>query len=246
MCGELFPGLHQDPREVLTTGFQEPHREMVILKNIPFYSLCEHHFLPFHGRAHVGYVPEGRIAGASKIARAVDILARRPQLQERLTGQIADAIMEGLSADGVAVVVEAGPLCMTMRGGPEGGAAIHFGGDREICDYMDFVAAAGEEEAVVSAVLRSLGEEPWEELVLWAVPEGSPTLRALQSAAPGFGLRVNIESEDVCPQLELPATWDEYLASLDKKDRHELRRKLRKLSQGGTVILEAIGEPVAA
>ena len=89
---------------------------MVILKNIPFYSLCEHHFLPFHGRAHVGYVPEGRIAGASKIARAVDILARRPQLQERLTGQIADAIMEGLSPDGVAVVIEAEHLCMTMRG----------------------------------------------------------------------------------------------------------------------------------
>src|SRR3972149_572399 len=84
MYEELFAGLHQDPREVLTTGFQEPHREMVILKNIPFYSLCEHHFLPFHGRAHVGYVPEGRIVGASKIARAVDILARRPQLQERL------------------------------------------------------------------------------------------------------------------------------------------------------------------
>ena len=78
MYEELFAGLHQDPRDVLSTGFQEPHREMVILKNIPFYSLCEHHFLPFHGRAHVGYVPEGRIAGASKIARAVDILARRP------------------------------------------------------------------------------------------------------------------------------------------------------------------------
>ena len=116
MYEELFAGLHQDPREVLSTGFQESHREMVILKNIPFYSLCEHHFLPFHGQAHVGYVPEGPIAGASKIARAVDILARRPQLQERLTGQIADAIMEGLSPDGVAVVIEAEHLCMTMRG----------------------------------------------------------------------------------------------------------------------------------
>jgi len=116
MYEELFAGLHQDPRDVLTTGFQESHREMVILKNIPFYSLCEHHFLPFHGRAHVGYVPEGRIAGASKIARAVDILAHRPQLQERLTGQIADAIMDGLSPDGVAVVIEAEHLCMTMRG----------------------------------------------------------------------------------------------------------------------------------
>ncbi len=116
MYEELFAGLHQDPREVLSTSFQEPHREMVILKNIPFYSLCEHHFLPFHGQAHVGYVPKGRIVGASKIARVVDILARRPQLQERLTGQVADAITEGLSPDGVAVVIEAEHLCMTMRG----------------------------------------------------------------------------------------------------------------------------------
>src|SRR3990172_7495804 len=116
MYEELFAGLHQDPREVLSTGFQEPHREMVILKGIPFYSLCEHHFLPFHGQAHVGYVPEGRIVGMSKIARAVDILAHRPQMQERLTSQIADAMMEGLAADGVAVVIEAEHLCMTMRG----------------------------------------------------------------------------------------------------------------------------------
>ncbi len=116
MYEELFAGLRQDPREVLSAGFQESHREMVILKNIPFYSLCEHHFLPFHGQAHVGYVPKGRIVGASKIARAVDILARRPQMQERLTGQIADAIVEGLSPDGVAVVIQAEHLCMTMRG----------------------------------------------------------------------------------------------------------------------------------
>ena len=116
MYEELFVGLHKDPQEVLSTSFQEPHREMVILKNIPFYSLCEHHFLPFHGQAHVGYVPKGRIVGASKIARVVDILARRPQLQERLTGQVADAITEGLSPDGVAVVIEAEHLCITMRG----------------------------------------------------------------------------------------------------------------------------------
>lgn len=116
MYKELFSGLHQDPRAVLTAGFNEDHKEMVILKNIPFYSLCEHHFLPFHGTAHVGYVPEGRVVGASKIARVVDILARRPQLQERLTSQIADSIMEGLQPDGVAVVLEAEHLCMTMRG----------------------------------------------------------------------------------------------------------------------------------
>ena len=116
MYADLFSGLFQDPREVLSRGFQESHKEMVILKNIPFYSLCEHHFLPFHGQAHVGYVPEGRIIGVSKLARAVDILAHRPQMQERLTSQIADAIMEGLAPDGVAVVIEAEHLCLTMRG----------------------------------------------------------------------------------------------------------------------------------
>jgi GTP cyclohydrolase I len=116
MYEELFAGLYQDPRDVLSTGFEESHREMVILRDIPFYSMCEHHFLPFHGKAHVGYVPEGRVVGASKIARAVEILARRPQMQERLTGQIADAMMEGLSPDGVAVVIQAEHLCMTMRG----------------------------------------------------------------------------------------------------------------------------------
>ena len=150
---------------------------------------------------------------------------------------------------------EAGELILlsVRRGGELVGVAplmregdtICFAGDTEICDYMDFIAARGEEEAVVAAVLRSLSEEPWDRLVLWAVPEGSPTLLALQSAAAGFGLRVDVETEDVCPQLELPATWDDYLATLDKKDRHELRRKLRKLSQGGAVILEAIGDPVA-
>ena len=116
MYAELFSGLHQDPQDVLRRGFDEEHKEMVILKNIPFYSLCEHHFLPFHGEAHVGYVPEGRIVGVSKLARVVDILARRPQLQERLTSQVADAIMQGLQPDGVAVVVEAEHLCITMRG----------------------------------------------------------------------------------------------------------------------------------
>ena len=142
---ELFSGLHQDPREVLSTGFQESHKEMVILKNIPFYSLCEHHFLPFHGQAHVGYVPEGRIVGASKIARAIDILARRPQLQERLTSQIADSIMEGLAPDGVAVVIEAEHLCMTMRGVQKPGAllvtsAIRGGFRRRAVTRYEFLA----------------------------------------------------------------------------------------------------------
>jgi GTP cyclohydrolase I len=122
LYAELFSGLTQDPLDVLRRGFDEEHKEMVILKDIPFYSLCEHHFLPFHGSAHVGYVPEGRIVGVSKLARVVDILARRPQLQERLTSQVADAIMEGLHPDGVAVVIEAEHLCMTMRGVQKPGA----------------------------------------------------------------------------------------------------------------------------
>lgn len=124
MYAELFAGIHQDPREVLVKGFDESHKEMVVLKDIPFYSLCEHHFLPFHGRAHVGYVPDGRVVGVSKLARAVDILARRPQLQERLTSQVADAIMDAISPDGVAVVIEAEHLCMTMRGVQKPGAVM--------------------------------------------------------------------------------------------------------------------------
>ena len=116
MYAELFSGIGEDPRKVLATTFSESHKEMVVLKNIPFYSLCEHHFLPFHGTAHVGYVPEGRVVGVSKLARVVDILARRPQMQERLTSEIADTIMDGLSPDGAAVVIEAEHLCLTMRG----------------------------------------------------------------------------------------------------------------------------------
>lgn len=124
MYAELFSGLFEEPLAVLGAGFEEEHKEMVILKDIPFYSLCEHHFLPFHGRAHVGYVPEGRVVGVSKIARVVDIYARRPQMQERLTSQVADAIMQGLAPDGVAVVIEAEHLCMTMRGIQKPGAVM--------------------------------------------------------------------------------------------------------------------------
>jgi GTP cyclohydrolase IA len=116
MYRELFDGLYQDPVSVLAVGFEEGHDEMVILREIPFYSMCEHHFLPFHGEAHVGYLPDGRIVGLSKLARAVDIFARRPQVQERLTGQIADCIEEVLGAKGVGVVIEAEHLCMTARG----------------------------------------------------------------------------------------------------------------------------------
>jgi GTP cyclohydrolase I len=116
LYAEMFSGLQEDPLSVLATTFPEPHQEMVVLRDIPFYSLCEHHFLPFFGHAHVGYVPDGRIVGASKIARLVDILARRPQVQERLTSQIADCLMEGLRPQGAAVVIEAEHLCMSMRG----------------------------------------------------------------------------------------------------------------------------------
>src|SRR5688572_9099082 len=116
MYHEMFEGLALDPIAVLSVGFEEGHDEMVILREIPFYSMCEHHFLPFHGEAHVGYLPEGRIVCLSKIARAVEILARRPQVQERLTTQIADCIEEVLVARGVGVVIEAEHLCMTARG----------------------------------------------------------------------------------------------------------------------------------
>lgn len=115
---EMFAGLGRDPREVLTTTFDEGHEEMVLVKDIPVYSQCEHHLLPFHGVAHVGYIParDGRIAGLSKLARLVDLYARRPQVQERMTSQIADALVEVLAAAGVIVVVECEHLCMSMRG----------------------------------------------------------------------------------------------------------------------------------
>jgi GTP cyclohydrolase I len=116
MYAELFEGLRIDPRDFLRVSFDECHEEMVILRDIPFYSVCEHHFMPFHGAAAVGYIPDGRVVGVSKIARLVEGYARRPQLQERLTTQVAEALMETLEPDGVAVVIEAEHLCMTQRG----------------------------------------------------------------------------------------------------------------------------------
>lgn len=114
---ELFAGLHRDPGDELNTFFEVEHDEMVVVRDIPFYSICEHHLLPFMGRAHVAYIPRGgRITGLSKLARAVDVAARRPQVQERLTGEIADAIVARLDPRGVVVVMEAEHLCMTMRG----------------------------------------------------------------------------------------------------------------------------------
>ena len=123
MYAEIFDGVNQSPIDVLGVTFDVGgHQEMVILKDIPFYSMCEHHFLPFHGVAHVGYIPKQRVAGVSKIARVVETLARRPQMQERLTSQVADALMEGLGPTGVAVVIEAEHLCMTMRGVKKAGS----------------------------------------------------------------------------------------------------------------------------
>lgn len=116
MYEEIFSGLAIDPYTIMQVGFDEGHDEMVVLKDIPFYSMCEHHFMPFHGIAHVGYLPTGRVVGVSKLARVVEAFARRPQIQERLTGQIADCMMDVLQPLGVGVVIEAEHLCMTMRG----------------------------------------------------------------------------------------------------------------------------------
>ncbi len=113
---ELFAGIDCDPTEVLAKNFEESHKEMVVLKDIPFYSVCEHHFLPFYGTADIGYVPQGRVVGASKLARALDVLARRPQIQERLTRQLADVVYSTLEAEGVAVILSAEHMCMTLRG----------------------------------------------------------------------------------------------------------------------------------
>lgn len=118
MYTELVVGMDMDPREELKAGFELGHREMVVLKDIPFYSMCEHHLLPFFGIVHIGYIPDasGRVVGISKLARVVEIFARRLQIQERMTTQIADAIMDGLQPQGVAVVAQAEHLCMVMRG----------------------------------------------------------------------------------------------------------------------------------
>lgn len=121
---EIFSGLYTDPSDVLNTMFDEEHDELVIVKEIPLYSTCEHHLVSFHGVAHVGYIPgqDGRVTGLSKIARLVDLYAKRPQVQERLTSQIADALVNRLDPRGVIVVVEAEHLCMAMRGVRKPGA----------------------------------------------------------------------------------------------------------------------------
>ena len=118
MYAEICSGLHEDPTEHLTTTFEAHHDEMVMVRDIPLHSVCEHHLAPFIGKAHVAYIPndDGRVIGLSKFARLVDGYSRRPQVQERLTSQVADALQESLGPKGVMVVIEAEHLCMSMRG----------------------------------------------------------------------------------------------------------------------------------
>ena len=124
MYAELFGGLNDNPARFLDVGFTEQYDEMVVLRDIPFHSMCEHHLLPFMGKAHVAYIPDGKVIGISKLARVVGMLARRPQLQERLTSQIADLLMDKLQAKGVGVILEASHTCMTIRGVKTPGATM--------------------------------------------------------------------------------------------------------------------------
>lgn len=122
--GEMTAGLREDPRLHLQTLFSERYDEVVLLRNIDFNSMCEHHLLPFTGKAHVAYVPDGKVVGLSKLARLVDGFAKRPQVQERLTTQIADALMDVLQPIGAACVIEATHTCMTIRGAKKSGAVM--------------------------------------------------------------------------------------------------------------------------
>ena len=123
MYAEIFSGLKEDPKDYFSTVFHEGHEEMVLVKDIPFYSTCEHHLVPFFGKAHIAYIPrDGVVTGLSKLARAVETVAKRPQLQERITSTLADSLMETLNPHGVFVMVEAEHMCMTMRGIKKPGA----------------------------------------------------------------------------------------------------------------------------
>jgi GTP cyclohydrolase I len=124
MYAELLDGMRQEPSEHLKSIFHEKYDEIVLLRDIPFYSVCEHHLMPFIGKAHVAYLPAGQVLGVSKLARVVDSFARRLQLQERLTEQIADFLMKNLNPQGVTVVIEASHSCMTIRGIQKPGAVM--------------------------------------------------------------------------------------------------------------------------
>ena len=116
MYAEMFSGLHLDPKVHLQKAFTEKYDEIVLVRDIAFNSICEHHLLPFMGHAHIGYLPDGRVLGLSKLARLVEVVSHRPQVQERMTEHIADLLVDDLGAKGVAVVVEASHTCMTIRG----------------------------------------------------------------------------------------------------------------------------------
>jgi len=133
MYAEMFAGLRVDPRRHLKTVFTEKYDEMVVLRDVPFFSMCEHHLMPFEGKAHVAYLPDGKVVGLSKLARIVDDFAHRPQVQERLTTQIADILMDSVDAKGVAVVMEAVHSCMTCRGVKKPGSVMVTSAVRGLC-----------------------------------------------------------------------------------------------------------------
>ena len=133
MYQELFNGLGEDPARHLATTFTEEYDEMVVLRDIPFNSVCEHHLMPFEGKAHVAYLPKGKVVGISKLARVVDAFAHRPQVQERLTSQIADLLMSSLEAKGVAVLISATHTCMTCRGVRKPGSIMVTSAVRGLC-----------------------------------------------------------------------------------------------------------------
>jgi GTP cyclohydrolase IA len=148
---EMFAGLFLDPDAVLERTFDEGHDELVLVKDIPMYSQCEHHLVPFHGMAHVGYIPDvaGRVTGLSKLARLVDLYARRPQVQERLTSQVADALVRRLQPQGVIVVIEAEHLCMAMRGVRKPGSTTTTSAVRGL-----FKTSASSRSEVLSLMMR--------------------------------------------------------------------------------------------
>lgn len=148
MYAEVFKGLRENPAEHLSTFFTEKYDELVVLRDIPFFSMCEHHLMPFEGKAHVAYLPNGKVVGLSKLARVVDGFAHRPQLQERLTTQIADLLMHELAAKGVALVMEATHTCMTCRGVRKPGAVMVTSAVRGEC------CTAGTTRAEVMSLFR--------------------------------------------------------------------------------------------
>ncbi len=154
MYEEVFAGMTEDPGKHFETTFDEGHREMVIVSDIPFYSMCEHHLVPFFGCAHVAYIPseDGRVCGLSKLARLVDAFARRPQVQERLTTQVAETLMAELNPQGVLVVMEAEHMCMTMRGVKKPGSKTTTSAVRGAFEHHD--ATRAEALALISAARK--------------------------------------------------------------------------------------------